>query len=320
MKVAYVYVTDARGYDLMKHSAISLALSQPRPANVHVFCYQFMPGASDALAGGLKALKANVVIAPLSDPALEQHETCLHVTKPSLLKLLAVERLIDDYDRVVFLDNDLLIFDDLRIAELEFGSVPIAAVTDLDLTDAGWLRNSDDTGRGYFNSGYMVFESRNWRRGEFYAAYAAALDAHDQACPYKVSCTSIEQCALNVVFDRNWLRLPFEYNMQAGAKFTSPWQTAPVRHYCGSRKFVPVSPFRNDGRDVRYVNKIRHVLRLAGSSSPALHEMLFRINALRNYKGAAQVQAFLTQSGQRCGCWQTTDVRIELPSNAHNLT
>jgi lipopolysaccharide biosynthesis glycosyltransferase len=218
------------------------------------------------------------------------------------LKLLAVERLVNDYDRVVFLDNDVLVFEDLHIDALEFGDAPIAAVTDLDLSDTGWLRNASapstpavEGSRGYFNSGFMVFEASNWRQAEFYRMYAAALDAHDEACPYKVACTSIEQCALNMVFDGNWVSLPFGYNMQASAKFTSSWQTAPVRHYCGARKFIPVSAFRNDGRDVRYINEIRRRLGLNGSSSKLLHEMLFRLNAARNLKGAAQVQKFLAQ-------------------------
>jgi lipopolysaccharide biosynthesis glycosyltransferase len=302
MKVAFVYVTDERGYELMKHSAVSLALSQPKPCNIQVWCYQFLPGPSDSLPRALAELGANVTIAPLSDPDLEQHETCLHVTKPSLLKLPAVERLVDDYDRVVFLDNDLLIFDDLRIDRLAFGAAPIAAVTDLDLSDTGWLRNSAragtpaiDSGRGYFNSGFMVFESRNWLHGEFYDRYAAALHAHDAKCPYKVACTSIEQCALNMVFEDNWLRLPVGYNMQASAKFTAAWQTAPVRHYCGSRKFIPVSLFRNDGRDVGYINEIRRRLGLKGSSSQLLHQMLFNLNVVRHAKGSSELQSFLTQ-------------------------
>jgi Glycosyl transferase family 8 len=141
----------------------------------------------------------------------------------------------------------------------------------------------------------MVFESKNWRHGEFYNRYAAALDAHDQTCPYKVGCTSIEQCALNMIFADSWISLPVGYNMQASAKFTNSWQTAPVRHYCGARKFIPVSPFRNDGRDVRYINEIRQRLGLKGASSQLLHEVLFHLNAVRNAKGANEIQSFLMQ-------------------------
>jgi len=302
MKVAYVYVTDARGYDLLAHSAVSLALSQPAGCNVHVYCYDFLPEPDDALAAALAAAGANLTVEPLRDPALEQHETCLHVTKPSLLKLLAVDRLIADYDRVVFLDNDILIFGDLRIETLQFGEYPIAAVTDLDLSETGWLRNSADpvapgrrNGSGYFNSGFMAFAKENWRHGDFYAQYAAALDAHDAHCPYKVSCTSIEQCALNIMFSGNWLSLPADYNMQASAKFTPAWQTATVRHYCGARKFIPVSPFRNDGRDTRYINEIRKRLGRGGAAPALVHEVLFQLNALRNSRGAHEIQTFVTQ-------------------------
>jgi hypothetical protein len=89
--------------------------------------------------------------------------------------------------------------------------------------------------------------------------------------------------------------LPVGYNMQASAKFTAAWQTAPVRHYCGSRKFIPVSLFRNDGRDVGYINEIRRRLGLKGSSSQLLHQMLFNLNVVRHAKGSSELQSFLTQ-------------------------
>ena len=305
MRCAFVYVTDEQGFELALHSALSLAISQPDPPTVHMFCYRFIPDLGRLLPRGAGSL--NLIIDGIGDERLEQHQTSGHVTTPSLLKLLAIDKLSGAYDRIMFLDNDVLVFQDLRIASLEFGTAPIAAVLDVDLSDTGWLRMSQPAAlaeaiageAGYFNSGVMVFESRNWQGREFYDRYAHALDAHDAGCSYKIDCTSIDQCALNSTFRGNWLALPMSYNMQAGAKFAAPWRCSMVRHYCGRRKFIPLSLFRNDSRDVRHLNRIRRRLGHERASLPLLYEAMFRVNALRNYRANAGVRRFLHAARQR---------------------
>jgi lipopolysaccharide biosynthesis glycosyltransferase len=239
---------------------------------------------------------------------VEQHETCGHVTTPTLLKLSAVDKLFGSYDRVVYLDNDVVVFDDLKIEAIQFGSLPIAAVADMDLSDTGafrdWARGYEsgdaDMSIDYFNAGVLFFEAKNWRSDEFLQKYSAALDQHDLACRYKIKCTSIDQCAVNTVFEKNWKKLPLSYNMQASAKFTPAWQTASVRHYCGTRKAIPVTRFRNDSRDVRYLNEIRRVLGRPGTRFPPLYEVMFRLNALRNYRGDLAIRRYMQAIHAEC--------------------
>jgi len=301
MKRAFVYVTDEIGFELARHSAVSLALSQSEPCDIHIFCYQFSPRVPRRFSDAMADLRANLIFHDIGDTAVEEHQTHGHVTTPTLLKPLAVGKLVNDYDRIVYLDNDILVFDDFRIEKINFGRTPIAAVIDMDVSDTGWLRHStgyrDVTGTsflgGYFNAGVMVFESKNLDLKEISEKYADALDHHDIACRYKIDCTSIDQCALNVIFENNWTRLPASYNMQAGAKFTSEWKTTMVRHYCGARKFLPVSLFRNDGRDVRYLNRIRHAIGLPVTRYPFLYELPFQVNAVRKYRSDALIRRLL---------------------------
>ncbi len=301
MRRAFVYVTDERGFELARHSATSLALSQREPCDIHMFCYQFSPSVPRRFAEAMADLRAKLILHDISDTSVERHQTHGHVTTPSLLKLLAAGKLVGDYDRIVYLDNDILVFDDLLIEEINFGQAPIAAVIDMDISDTGWLRNSIGRGAtididsrgGYFNSGLMIFEARNWRHREFNERYSAALDQHDINCQYKLTCTSIDQCALNSVFENNWVKLPMSYNMQAGAKFTGAWKTATVRHYCGPQKFIPVSPFRNDSKDVHYLNKIREAMGLPRAPLPSLYEIPFRLNAARKHRSDMLIRRLL---------------------------
>jgi lipopolysaccharide biosynthesis glycosyltransferase len=302
MKLAFAYVTDEGGLELATHSAMSLALSQPGPCDIHIFCYEFSPKLSPQLSLTLARLRANLAFHEIGDATLERHETCGHVTTPSLLKLPAIGKLVGQYDRIVYLDNDILVFDHLKIEDIEFGRAPVAAVIDMDLSHTGALRHSKWSSAGgragklgaYFNAGFMVFECSNWRNDEFYEAYAAALDQHDIGCTYKINCTSIEQCALNTVFKKNWIRLPASYNMQAGAKFTPSWKTALVRHYCGTRKFMPISLFRSDSRDVRHLNRIRQAMGKTTTPLPFMYEILFHLNAARKYRSDSPMRRFLS--------------------------
>lgn len=300
-KSAFVYVTDERGFELVHHSALSLALSQPPPCNIHIFCYRFPPKPPALFQTAMASHNVVVTFHDISDAELENHQTCLHVTTPTLLKPLAVDRLVGQYDRIVYLDNDLLVFDKLGIEDIMFGQMPLAAVVDMDLSDTGALRRSKrasggegtDGAESYFNAGFLIFDAKNWRSSEFLAHYTAELDEHDIECRFKINCTSIDQCALNRVFAENWVRLPMTYNLQGSAKFTGAWQTAAVRHYAGRRKFIPISMFRNDSRDVRYLNLIRCALGLPRIRLPALYKLMYRLNFIRNYRNNEPMRRFM---------------------------
>jgi lipopolysaccharide biosynthesis glycosyltransferase len=318
MRVCFAYVTDKKGFDLAALSIMSVAMSQPRPCHIQVFCYKFAPRPDSRLLEALTRLGAELRFSEIADDAVEQHPTHGHVTTPALLKLSAVARLMAAYDRIVYLDNDVLLFEDLKIAQLDFGAFPIGAVTDIDLTETGALRHSswldassrDQATGSYFNSGVMIFESANWR-GEFLETYAQVLQTHDHGCSYKLDCTSNDQCAANTAFRNNWLRLPATYNMQAGAKFTQSWRTAAARHYCGPRKCVPLQPFRSDGRDVAYLNRIRRMLGQPTSRLGLLYDVLFWINRVRHHRGDTAMRNFLAAHRAEFGAASVTGERLQ---------
>jgi lipopolysaccharide biosynthesis glycosyltransferase len=308
MKVCFTYVTDMKGFELAELSIMSVAMSQPRPCHIHVFCHKFLPKGPSRWSEEAVKLGAKLTFSQIGDEEVEQYQTHGHVTTPTLLKLTAVARLVRDFDRIVYLDNDILVFEDMKIGQLDFGRFPMGAVTDMDLSTTGVLRNSSWTGPSsegprtgdYFNAGVMIFESSQWR-GEFLTTYAAALEHHDHGCSYKLDCTSIDQCAVNSTFANNWLKLPASYNMQAGAKFTNDWRTAAARHYCGPRKCVPLQPFRSDGRDVAYLNRIRRLLGQSTSRLGFLYEALFWVNRVRHHRGDAGMRNFLKAHGTELG-------------------
>lgn len=300
MKKAFAYVTDERGFELTAYSSIFLAFSQPGPVDIHFFCYRFVPKLSKKLSDLLERHQAVLAFHDIQDPVAENHPTSGHVTTPTLLKLLAVETLIDTYDLIVYLDSDILVFDRLNLESIGFQQRPMAAVIDMDLSATGALRHSVwSTPKGkaelgdYFNAGVMVFQSATWLKGLFYDKYLKALNEHDIHCRYKLDCTSVDQCTLNYTFENNWAHLPLSYNMQAGAKFTPLWKNATVRHYCGTRKFMPLAPFRSDGREVRRFNEVDSLTSLLEVCRSVIFEGLFRLNRARNRRAASAMMRFL---------------------------
>lgn len=316
MTHAFVYVSDRRGLELTAYSAASLVASQPQPCSIHICCHDFRIEQQGSELLRLQRLLTEaggrLVLHTIRDEQLEQHDTFGHVTKPTLLKPLAMQKLVADHDAVVYLDNDILVFGDLRIDGIEFSDAPIAAVVDMDLTHTGWVKifrtsaprpagnglraSSDGIFPGYFNAGFMVINCKGWRTGGFVQQYRAALHRYAEACSDKNECTSPDQWAVNHVFQGRWLPLPVTYNMQASAKFTTFLQSALVRHCCGPRKFLPNALFRNDAKDIRLLSKFRYLL--AGKQwdyPPYLYEHLFRFNRARKHSNNLPIRDFLLQ-------------------------
>lgn len=301
MRTAFAFVTDERGFDLAMHSAASVALTQKRPSDIHVFCHQFDPPQASRLSSAFARVDSRLAFQHIQDEAVEHHKTHGHVTTPTLLKLSAIDCLIEGYDRVAYLDNDVLVFERLPIETINFGSAPLAAVVDMDVSDLGVHRDlhsdqpvsAGSICQGYFNAGVLIFECEKLADGYYTQRYRAALEEHRRKCTFKLNCTSIDQCALNIAFDERWISLPLSYNMQAGAKYTEAWRSALVRHYCGTRKFMPVSWFRNDARDVLLLNRVRRLLGRPAVGMPTLHELLFRLNIARKYRDDLTMRRFL---------------------------
>lgn len=187
MKLALVYVTDERGFELAIYSAASLVLSQRGPCDIHMFCYQFSPMLPSQLSVLLRRLCATITLHPISDRAVEQHHTCGHVTTPSLLKISAIEELVEQYDRIAYFDNDVLVFGNLAIEDVDLGAAPVGAVVDMDLSETGALRGSkwsksrktSTTPTSYFNVGFMVVDCKNWRGNNYRAQYAGLFNAFE---------------------------------------------------------------------------------------------------------------------------------------------
>lgn len=168
--------------------------------------------------------------------------TSHHITHTAYLRLLAAKLLPDSVDKVIYLDSDVLVQDDLnKLWDLEIGNNFCLAVPDIAcpfvdsrMADSNYKKSSPylaaispiqnwrelglDPSQHYFNSGVMVLNLKRWRKENVEQKLLACLRDNSRY----VWCW--DQYALNVVFAGQWARLPMRWNLGAHA-FEFPDET-----------------------------------------------------------------------------------------------
>ena len=199
----------------MAVAALSVVEASRRPhIHVHVMTCDHHRDAEDKLVETLRPYaNARVTIHHVSDERLATLFVDKYLTKEAYLRFLAPDILPDDVSRVIYLDSDLVVLDDIgSLWDVGLAGNPLAAAPDLDwwgdvperrLLDLG-LR----PGHRYINSGVLVMDLAAWRREgisarlfAFAAQQGARLTYHDQD-------------ALNVVLQDRITLLARRWNVQ----------------------------------------------------------------------------------------------------------
>lgn len=221
--VHVLFCADRGYFPHMAVAAVSLAAHTRRRIHVHVLTCDDLGDLEPALAETL-APHPHVTwtIRRIEDARLATLFVDKYLTKEAYLRFLAPEVLPPEVGRVVYLDCDLVVLDDIgTLADADLRGQPLAAVADLDwwgpvpeqrLRDLG-LR----PGHRYVNSGVLVLDLEAWRReriAERLFAFAAAGEAR---------LTYHDQDAINVVLQGRIVELPRRWNVQ------TLWSTRFVR-------------------------------------------------------------------------------------------
>lgn len=286
MRTALVLVTDEHGYWLAEHAAAVALITQRTIRNIVIFCVGFSgePKGRLAVAAATGGFSLTFrTLAPSTFSADKSKSYHSHVSSAALLKLPALNSLRQEFDRVMYIDNDILLMENVNIEDIDFDGLPVAAVYDIAMVgalydSADFYKNCEQHSHSphYFNSGMIIVDFAAWR-SDFATRYARAIAEHGGGCGYRNPCSSIDQCAWNVTFERSWKRLPLSMNFQSTAMFSRGWHSAIARHYVGKAKFLPYKAWRNDSKDSRLLNEARKMLGLSPIGShgwPGLTRML----------------------------------------------
>src|SRR3984885_8725439 len=179
-----------------------------------------------------------------------------HLTAASLLRL-RLPSVLDGIDRVIYLDCDLVVLDDITtLYDTDLLDLPLAACLDFWLTGAppfappGWDVGewhrflSEVVGlsdwKTYFNAGVLVMDLNRFRNTGLAQAAEEFLERTNYETPF------VDQEALNHVIDGAFVRLDSRWNVLAALGHSNPW----IIHYAGPNK-----PWSCEGRPIAFWNQ-----------------------------------------------------------------
>lgn len=135
-----------------------------------------------------------------------------HVSRAAYFRLALPDILPEDVEKAIYLDVDLLVYDDIKkLWQVDLQNIPLAAVPDYGIMASGRLcRQKADViglpvGEKYFNSGVLIINLKEWRKENYTKQILEIINSNQ--FPHH------DQDALNKVFMDNWVELPLRWNV-----------------------------------------------------------------------------------------------------------
>jgi len=307
-KLAILYLCDSNYHELTLYSLASIARAHSAPLDLHMMQIGYSRLVPPRMQSFIAGLGHRLIAGPASFPdeitVLAQQHRVRHgdgyhayVSDTTLYRSCAIEALAEDYDNILYMDGDILNFENLHLDKLAGFSELCAAVFDLSFAvdfDNSATRDrcrSHNVSPEYFNAGVILVNAAKWRSSGALAHYMENLVRHSSECPYFSSaCDRSDQCALNMTTAGDWQRLPVTWNLQATALHTQAWATAMNRHYTGARKFLAWRPWTCDQRQHELLHAISRESGLPRARGIYDFGLSYRLNAMRRAKRVAQLE------------------------------
>lgn len=152
-----------------------------------------------------------------------------HVTTTTFLKLALIRYFKNQFDRIVYLDTDLLLIGDLQeLCQLDLMGFPIGAIRDFRSSEL-----ADNTQvRKYFNAGILVIDL-NHEHIESLGEILVTQLHESKNLKYQ------DQDVLNKVFDEKWFEIPNRYNYQIAFRYPAKkhnLESIAIFHFVGPLK------------------------------------------------------------------------------------
>jgi lipopolysaccharide biosynthesis glycosyltransferase len=137
------------------------------------------------------------------------------LTRATYGRLFAADAVGPGIDRLLYLDTDVLVRDDLRaLADFDFNGHPIAATRDvsqpvLSVGFPAWRELGMSPSTPYYNAGVLLIDVQAWHARGIRAAALDFLYQHGDRCRYA------DQDGLNAALRGDFARLPARWNQDA---------------------------------------------------------------------------------------------------------
>ncbi|MDR1285568.1 MAG: glycosyltransferase family 8 protein [Campylobacteraceae bacterium] len=200
-----------------QHTAVTMASillnsSRKKSINFYLLCDNISVINKDKISATVRKLCGNIEFLEIENRDFEKIYISGHVSRAAYFRLDIANILSEDIKKVIYLDADLLVYDDIdKLWSIDIKEFPIAAVADYGIMTSRRLKKQKNVCFGlpfdapYFNSGVLILNLDLWRKNNYSAKVIE--------CASNNKFSNHDQDALNKIFMNNWYELPLHWNV-----------------------------------------------------------------------------------------------------------
>ncbi len=215
--INFVNIVFSSDDNYAQHTAVAMAsilLNTSNPAKIRFFIID--DGITDdkksKINGTAESLQSTVEFITVKNKQLMQGFVSGEISRACYFRIDIPNILPAEVTKVIYLDCDLLLYDDIQILwNTDIGDYPLAAVCDYGIMASKRLRRQKAKCIGlpykadYFNSGVLIMNLDAWRKADYSGKVIEIVQ--------KNKFPNHDQDALNKVFMNNWYVLSLRWNV-----------------------------------------------------------------------------------------------------------
>ena len=213
----FINIVFASDNNYAQHTAVamtSVLLNTTVPEKIKFFLIDdnIDQNNKDKILSTVKSLHGNIEFVKIKNTDLENCYVSGELSRASYFRLDIANILDNDIRKIIYLDCDLLVYDDIeKMWSIDMNGKPIAATCDYGIMASKRIRKQKNKFIGlpfttpYFNAGVLMMDLDMWRK------YDYAKDIIQLATYNKYP--NHDQDALNKFFMNNWQEIPLRWDV-----------------------------------------------------------------------------------------------------------
>lgn len=213
-KINIVFASDN---NYAQHTAVAMAsvlvnTKVPQRIQFYLIDDEIQQENKEKITKTVQNLGGNIEFIKIKNSRLEDCYVSGELSRASYFRLDIANILDENIEKIIYLDCDLLVYDDIeKMWQLDMGGKPVAATCDLGIMASARVRKQKNKFIGlpfdapYFNAGVLIMDLKKWRDGN----YAEAIIALATQNKYP----NHDQDALNKFFMNNWQEIPLRWDV-----------------------------------------------------------------------------------------------------------
>lgn len=213
----FINIVFASDNNYAQHTAVAMAsvlLNTKSPDKIKFFLIDdnIQQDNKDKILSTIKKLNGSIEFVKIKNTNLENCYVSGELSRASYFRLDIANILNDDIKKIIYLDCDLLVYDDIeKMWNIDMCNKPLAATCDYGIMASKRIRMQKNKYIGlpfdaaYFNAGVLMMDLDMWR------GYDYAKDIIKLATENKYP--NHDQDALNKFFMYNWQEIPLRWDV-----------------------------------------------------------------------------------------------------------